>query len=109
MRRDYPLAALDVISQRCRELMSAKDHHGPTTRAADTMTAPEQLGAARMEATESRDEDDHSHVVQVNKTVLLNYLSKHRMMHILHVFFIADFLSVKYIALWTATSAQNHN
>ena len=70
MRRDYPLAALDVISQRCRELMSAKDHHGPTTRAADTMTAPEQLGAARMEATESRDEDDHSHVVQVNKTII---------------------------------------
>ena len=83
MRRDYPLAALDVISQRCRELMSAKDHHGPTTRAADTMTAPEQLGAARMEATESRDDDDHSHVVQVNKTVLFNYLSKHQMMHIL--------------------------
>ena len=60
-----PLAALDVIEQRCRELTSAGCHHEPTTATTDPMTAPQQR-AARVEAapTESRDDND-SHVVQV--------------------------------------------
>ena len=63
---DDPLAALDVIGQRCREL-SAKCHHKPTS-ATDPMTVPQQLGAA-VEATKSRDDDDASHVVQVNEAL----------------------------------------
>ena len=66
---DDPLAALDVIGQRCREL-SAKCHHEPTS-ATVSMTAPQHFGAA-VEATKSRDDDDLSHVVQVNEA--LNYL-----------------------------------
>ena len=64
MPGDDPLAALDVIAQRCREL-SAKCHLEPTS-ATDPMTDPKQR-AARVEARKSRDDDDRSHVFQVTE------------------------------------------
>ena len=68
MPRDDPLAALDVIGQRCREL-SAKDHHEPTTATLNPITAPRQQ-STRVEAMLSRDDDDLSHGNQVNKSLI---------------------------------------
>ena len=65
---DDPLAALELIGQRCR-VLSAKCHHEPTS-ATEPMTAPQQLGATSLETTELRDDDDLSHVVKVNELKL---------------------------------------